>query len=73
MAVKLQINGSTEAVALKTSSLAELLRLKGVQEFGMVSVQKNGELVDQSDYETTTVGDGDEIEYLFFMGGGAQK
>ena len=36
-----------------------------------VTVQKNGEFVERADFATTLVEDGDEIEFLYFMGGRA--
>jgi len=36
----------------------------------MVSIQLNGQFVNRDDFETTTVSDGDELDFLYFMGGG---
>ena len=35
-----------------------------------VTVQKNGEFVQREDFDKIFVEDGDEIEFLYFMGGG---
>ena len=35
-----------------------------------VTVELNGEILDRPAYETTTVNEGDIIEFLYFMGGG---
>lgn len=35
-----------------------------------VTVQKNGEFVERANFSKTFVNDGDEIEFLYFMGGG---
>lgn len=37
-----------------------------------VTVELNGEIIDRSDYEKTAVNENDVIEFLYFMGGGAQ-
>jgi len=37
-----------------------------------VTVQINDELVDRADFDTLTVKEGDTVEFLYFMGGGAQ-
>ena len=36
----------------------------------MVSVEYNGEILDRENFDSTAVKDGDEIEFLYFMGGG---
>ena len=36
----------------------------------MVSVQINGEFVDRGDFNSTLVNDNDEVDFLYFMGGG---
>ena len=37
-----------------------------------VTVQLNGEFVDHNGFASTTVQDGDTVEFLYFMGGGAR-
>lgn len=37
----------------------------------MVSVQLNGEILERDDFTSKVVGDGDELEFLYFMGGGS--
>jgi len=39
----------------------------------MVSVQLNGAFVQRTDFEQTHIQDGDEVDFLYFMGGGQQK
>ena len=53
-----------------TVSVAQLLALRNVEAPEMVSVQRNGEFVDRQAFATTQVGDGDEVDFLYFMGGG---
>jgi sulfur carrier protein len=36
----------------------------------MVSVELNGDILDRSSFESTTIKDGDKMEFLYFMGGG---
>ena len=38
----------------------------------MVSVELNGEYLDRDVFDSTPVKDGDEVEFLYFMGGGGQ-
>lgn len=37
-----------------------------------VSVELNGEVLDRADFEGKPVNEGDVIEFLYFMGGGAR-
>ena len=37
-----------------------------------VTVELNGEILDRPDYTTAPVKEGDVIEFLYFMGGGAR-
>jgi len=36
----------------------------------MVSIQLNGQFVNREDFDSTKVSDGDELDFLYFMGGG---
>jgi len=53
-------------------SVQELLVVAKAEQPEYVTVQLNGEFVDHSGFESTTVKDGDTVEFLYFMGGGAQ-
>jgi sulfur carrier protein len=37
----------------------------------MVSVQVNEEFVDREEFATLQLNEGDEVDFLYFMGGGA--
>jgi len=39
----------------------------------MVSIQLNGEFVVRDDYDSTLVNEGDEVDFLYFMGGGSNS
>jgi sulfur carrier protein len=67
----IQVNGEPQTIARESISVAELLVLNKVELPDMVSVQLNGEFVDKSVYVSTTVAAKDEIDFLYFMGGGA--
>ncbi|MDR0873978.1 MAG: sulfur carrier protein ThiS [Prevotellaceae bacterium] len=64
------INGETKELA-KSLTVAELLVKNDVSQPDMVSVQLNGEFVYKENYKTTEVKDGDEVDFLYFMGGGS--
>jgi sulfur carrier protein len=69
--MNIKINGQPETLSLTTLSIAELLKHKNVEMPEMVSVEYNGDILDRSAFETTKVNDGDDIEFLYFMGGGS--
>lgn len=69
--MKLTVNG--EALEIEKSiNLKELLVVAKADQPKYVTVQLNGEFVDHSGFETTFVKDSDQIEFLYFMGGGAR-
>jgi sulfur carrier protein len=68
--MNLIISGKNETVNLTQNTISELLKVKKVEMPEMVSVELNGEILQQSEYDSTIVKDGDEIEFLYFMGGG---
>ena len=53
------------------TSVTELLKLHEVKMPEMVSIELNGEILERDKYESTQLSDGDSVELLYFMGGGA--
>jgi sulfur carrier protein len=51
-------------------SLTDLIIQNKVSQPDMVSVQVNGEFIVREKYGETLIGEGDEIDFLYFMGGG---
>jgi sulfur carrier protein len=70
--MKVIVNGEVFEAGDSALTVARLLQLKEVESPDMVSVQLNGEVIDRGLYETTPVAADDEIEFLYFMGGGAR-
>lgn len=68
--MQLKINGEVKVFEKSDLNITELLVLENVQMPEMVSVQLNDEFLKQEDYESTVLKDGDEINFLYFMGGG---
>ncbi len=64
------VNGDKQEVALPIT-VSELIKQNNVAQPDMVSVQINEEFVEREDYDTTTLSDGDTVDFLYFMGGGA--
>ncbi|MCI7010611.1 MAG: sulfur carrier protein ThiS [Prevotella sp.] len=68
---KIIVNGEQQDVNLPLQ-VAELLKLNKVEQPEMVSVQLNEEFVDRNDWEKIQLKEGDEVDFLYFMGGGAR-
>jgi sulfur carrier protein len=66
---KIQVNGNEQEVEVPIS-LIDLIKKNDVAQPEMVSVQINGEFVDREKFTTTQIKDGDEVDFLYFMGGG---
>ena len=66
---KISVNGKAQEVETPIS-ITELIKLNNVAQPDMVSIQLNGEFVNREDFENTQVSDGDELDFLYFMGGG---
>lgn len=66
--MKLKVNGKFEELN-EGITIAELLTDKGVRP-EVVAVEINGQLVDREEYSDKDLKQGDEVEYLFYMGGG---
>ncbi|OLB66328.1 MAG: thiamine biosynthesis protein ThiS [Nitrospirae bacterium 13_2_20CM_2_61_4] len=66
--MRVTINGKTEEVS--GSSVLEVLKAKDVSP-QMVAVELNSKMLERDELGITVVKDGDAIELLFYMGGGA--
>lgn len=51
-------------------TVTEILVFEKVDQPDMVSVQLNEEFVDRDQFSTTVLKQGDDIDFLYFMGGG---
>ena len=69
--MKLAVNGETLELE-QSINLRNLLVITEADQPDYVTVQLNGEFVDHSGFEDTFVKDGDTVEFLYFMGGGAR-
>ena len=69
--MQIVVNGEKAQLGDKIT-VAELLVERKVTTPEYVSVELNGTILDREDFATTTVADGDVVEFLYFMGGGAQ-
>jgi sulfur carrier protein len=53
-------------------TLASLIEKEDVENAQYVTVTINEEFINRDDFETTIIKDGDVVEFLYFMGGGAR-
>ena len=69
----LTINGKKETLEQNGSfTVVDLLKVKQVDMPDMVSVQLNGEILNREQFGSTRIKDNDEVEFLYFMGGGSR-
>lgn len=66
--MQITINGKPEEMQAET--IMDILKQKDIDPH-MVAVELNTQIVDRDRLETTNVQDGDAVEFLFYMGGGA--
>ena len=65
----IKVNGESQVVELPLTA-EELIKQNNVENPELVSVQVNEEFLDRNEYANRQVEEGDEIDFLFFMGGG---
>jgi sulfur carrier protein len=68
--MEITVNGKKETLA-KELKVRELLQTLKVEMPEYVTVQINEELIDKADFDRLVVREGDAVEFLYFMGGGA--
>ncbi len=65
------VNGKAQEVDTPIV-LIDLIRNNKVEQPEMVSIQVNGEFVNRDDFNSTLLNDNDEVDFLYFMGGGSR-
>ena len=65
--MQITINGKPEE--LQAGTIMDVLKHKDIDPH-MVAVELNTQIVERDRLDTTTVQDGDKVEFLFYMGGG---
>lgn len=68
--MNIKVNGKDQVLDKGEITVLELLGLNNVEMPDMVSVQVNGEFVQKEEYEKKNLKDNDEVDFLYFMGGG---
>ena len=67
---KIYVNGDAQEVSLPLN-VSELIKQLLVENPEMVSVQVNEEFAEREDWESIQIKEGDKVDFLYFMGGGA--
>lgn len=67
---QIKVNGEIQVVELPLN-VSELIKLNNVEQPEMVSVQVNEEYVDRDEWNSIQLKENDEVDFLYFMGGGA--
>lgn len=67
---KIIVNGEAQDVQFPLN-ITELIQKNNVQQPEMVSVQVNNDFIDNLDWDKIQIKEGDEVDFLYFMGGGA--
>ena len=66
----IQLNGKENALS-EVVTVEKLLLENQVRNLDMISVQLNGKTLERNEFQTTSIKDGDQVEVLYFMGGGS--
>ena len=70
--MQITVNGEVNELHETDVNLARFLEIRRVESPEMVAVQLNGEFVDIGSYLSTYLKTGDDVEFLYFMGGGCR-
>ncbi|TGU72564.1 sulfur carrier protein ThiS [Geomonas terrae] len=69
--MNLMVNGKPASITeAQPVSITYLLEALQVEQREYVTVELNGDIMDRAQFDGTTVKDGDNVEFLYFMGGG---
>lgn len=66
----IKVNGKDQPIQKNAVSVSELLKINKVESIEMVSVQLNGNFIDKNDFDKILLKENDELDFLYFMGGG---
>jgi len=68
--MKVIVNGEHKEYEFDKISVLDLLRLNNVKNPDVVVVQINGNVCEKEFYSSAFVKDGDEVDFIYFVGGG---
>ena len=67
--MKIVVAGEKKEVA-DGLTVSKLIEIENVETPQYVTVSINEEFINSEDFDTHTLNEGDEVEFLYFMGGG---
>jgi len=70
--MEITVNGESQLMSDNEATISRLLEISKVESPDMVAVQLNGVFVELNSYSTTVLNQDDDVEFLFFMGGGSR-
>ncbi len=65
--MQVKVNGKAEEI--QGGTVLDLLKIKKIEP-QMVAVEVNDKMIDRDHLATTQLTEGDQVEFLFYMGGG---
>lgn len=65
--MKVKLNGKIEEI--QQTTVLDLLKARNIEP-QMVSVEHNLKILEKDEFATTTLKEGDALEFLYYMGGG---
>ena len=68
--MKYKVNGEYREIDDEIITVSEILTKERVKNQDMVAVQFNNDFLNKAFFGSTPVKDGDEVEFVYFMGGG---
>jgi sulfur carrier protein len=68
--MNITVNGEKRSFSQLELPLSQLLTLSKVESPEMVTVQVNGNFIDRSLFGSTRIQDNDEVDFLYYLGGG---
>jgi sulfur carrier protein len=68
--MNIKLNGQNKDVTESGLSVEKLLVFEKVKNLDTVAVQINGAFLSKDAYAKTLLNEGDDIEFVYFMGGG---
>ncbi len=70
--MQITVNGEANELPGAEVNLAKLLEIRRVQSPEMVAVELHRDHVNMASYASTFLKSGDDVEFLYFMGGGSR-
>ena len=71
--MNIKLNGKSFELPGVKADIVGVLKSANVEKPDLVSVQLNGEFVEKTAYPATEIKDGDDVDFLYFMGGGTLR